>query len=122
MRGGRLIAERLATAGGQDDERVAAVENALDRVLLQRKEAIVAPDATDRLVQELSLDDAAMIADACGRRLVCKCDYIASESCSGAGGGSSGRARRSATSNRRLSAATSSFTGAVAALLGYGDR
>jgi len=31
---------------------------------LKREKAIVAPDATDRLVRELSLDDGAMIADA----------------------------------------------------------
>jgi len=64
VRGGRLVAERLATAGGQDDERVAAGENTVDRLLLQRKEAVITPDASDRLVQELRLDDAAMIADA----------------------------------------------------------
>jgi len=64
VRGRRLVAERLATAGGQDDERVAAGENTVDRLLLQRKEAIITPDASDRLVQELRLDDAAMIADA----------------------------------------------------------
>jgi hypothetical protein len=64
MRGGRLVAERLAAAGRQDDERVAALDDAGDGLVLQRKEAIVTPDATDRLVQELSLDDAAIIADA----------------------------------------------------------
>jgi len=64
VRGRRLVAERLATAGGQDDERVAAGENTVDRLLLQRKEAVITPDASDRLVQELRLDDAAMIADA----------------------------------------------------------
>ena len=65
--GGRLVAERLAAAGGQHDERVAAVEHAGDGLVLQREEAVVAPDATDRLVQELSLDDGAMIADAARR-------------------------------------------------------
>ena len=64
MRGRRLVTERLAAAGGQDDERVAAGQDAVDRRLLQRKEAVVTPDAPDRLVQELGLDDAAMIADA----------------------------------------------------------
>jgi hypothetical protein len=62
--GRRLVAERLAAAGGQDDERVAAGKDAVDRLLLQRKKAVVTPDAPDRLVQELGLDDAAMIADA----------------------------------------------------------
>ncbi len=122
MRGRRLIAERLAATGGQDGQRIATLEDTLDGALLQRKEAIVTPDATDRLVQELSLDDAAMIADACGRRLVSKRSYITSESCSAAGGGSSGRSRRSAIEKRRLSAATSSFSGAVAARLGYDER
>jgi hypothetical protein len=64
VRGRRLVAERLAAAGGQDDERVTAGENTLDRLLLKRKEPIVPPDASDRLVRELDLDDAAMIADA----------------------------------------------------------
>jgi hypothetical protein len=122
MRGRRLVAERLAATGGQDGQRIAPLEDTLDGALLQRKEAIVTPDATDRLVQELSLDDAAMIADACGRRLVSKCVYIANDNCSAAGGGSSGRSRRSAIEKRRLSAATSSFSGAVAARLGYGER
>jgi len=64
VRGRRLVAERLAAAGGQDDERVTAGQNTVDRLLLKRKEPIVPPDASDRLVRELDLDDAAMIADA----------------------------------------------------------
>jgi hypothetical protein len=64
VRGRRLVAERLAAAGGQDDERVPAGEDAVDGLLLERKEAVVPPDAPDRLVRELDLDDAAMIADA----------------------------------------------------------
>ena len=69
MRGRRLVAERLAAAGRQHDERVAAFDDALDGALLQWQESIVTPDATNRLVQELSLDDAAMIADGSRRRL-----------------------------------------------------
>ena len=42
---------------------VAALEHTADGLVLQRQEAIVTPDAPDRLVQELSLDDGAMIAD-----------------------------------------------------------
>ena len=64
MGGGRLVAERLAAAGRQHDQRVATVQHAGDGLFLQREKAIVAPDATDRLVDELSLDDGAMIADA----------------------------------------------------------
>jgi len=33
---------------------------------LQREKAIVAPDTPDRLVEELSLDDGAMIAERAG--------------------------------------------------------
>jgi hypothetical protein len=61
--GGRLVAERLTPAGRQHHEGVAALEHAGDRVFLQREKAIVAPDAPDRLVEELSLDDGAMIAE-----------------------------------------------------------
>jgi len=48
--------------------------------------------------------------------------HIASASCSAAGRGSSGRARRSATSKRFLSSATRLFTGSVVARSGYGRR
>jgi hypothetical protein len=65
-----LIAERLAATGGKHDDRVTPGENTLDGLLLQREEAIVSPDAPDRLVRELELKDAAMIADAPARRLV----------------------------------------------------
>ena len=47
---------------------------------------------------------------------------IASASCSAADRGRSGRARRSATSKRFLSAATALFTGSVVARSGYGRR
>jgi hypothetical protein len=47
---------------------------------------------------------------------------IARASCSAAGRGSSGRARRSATSKRFLSSATRLFTGSVVARSGYGRR
>ena len=70
MRGRRLIAERLAAAGGEHDERVTPGENTLDGLLLQREEAIVSPDTPDRLVRKVELKDAAMIADAPTRRLV----------------------------------------------------
>jgi len=63
MSGGSLVAERLAATGREDHERVASVEHARDGVFLQREKTIVPPDATDRLVQELSLDDGAMIAE-----------------------------------------------------------
>jgi hypothetical protein len=63
MGGGRLVAERLAAAGREHHEGIAPVEHAGDRVFLQREKAIVAPDAPDRLVDELSLDDDAMIAE-----------------------------------------------------------
>ena len=63
VRGGRLVAERLAAAGRKHDERVAAVEHAGDGIFLKREKAIVAPDAANRLVQELSLDDGAMISE-----------------------------------------------------------
>jgi hypothetical protein len=66
VRGGRLIAERLAAARRQDDQRVTILEDAADRLFLQREKPIVAPDAPNRLVQELSLDDGAMIAERAG--------------------------------------------------------
>src|SRR2546426_4492650 len=63
VRGGRLVAERFAAARGQHHERVASLENGADGLGLQRKEAVVAPDAPYGLVDELRLDDAAIIAD-----------------------------------------------------------
>jgi hypothetical protein len=63
VRGGRLVAERLAAAGRQHDQRVAIRQDAADGLFLQREKAIVSPDAPDRLVQKLSLDDGAMIAE-----------------------------------------------------------
>jgi len=39
------------------------LEHTRDGFFLQREKAIVAPDAADRLVQELSLDDGAMISE-----------------------------------------------------------
>ena len=41
--GGRLIAERLATAGGHDHERIAAVEDGLHGLFLERAEGGEAP-------------------------------------------------------------------------------
>ncbi len=63
VRGGGLVAERLAAARGQHDERVTILQHAADGLFLQREKAIVAPDAPNRLVHELSLDDGAMIAE-----------------------------------------------------------
>jgi hypothetical protein len=46
---GRLKTERLAAAGGQDDDAVAAVEDGLNRLALKRPKAGVAPDAMEHV-------------------------------------------------------------------------
>ena len=49
VRGGRLVAERLAAARGQHDHAVAPVEDRAHRLFLQRQEPPVAPDPPERL-------------------------------------------------------------------------
>ena len=61
MRGGRLVAERLAAARRQHDDGVAPLEDGGDGFALKRKEAVEAPDAPDGLVNELRLDDGGII-------------------------------------------------------------
>src|SRR5262249_49366087 len=47
--GRRLVAERLAAAGGQDDERVASLQHGLHRLLLERAQGRGAPGPGDEV-------------------------------------------------------------------------
>ena len=62
--GGGLIADRLAAAGGQHDEGVAASEHRAHRLFLEREKVAIAPDASKRLAQG---DDAVDLGLACVR-------------------------------------------------------
>ncbi len=66
MHRGSLVAERLAATGGQDDERIAAIEDGTHGLLLQGAQRAEAPGAGDGLFQVVDHGESSSDVSACG--------------------------------------------------------